>query len=416
MEKLIIIEDSKFFLRVLMDGFRGQSDIEVVTAQTYQEAKELISKGGTTATMALVDLNLPDATDGEAVDLTLTHGIPTVIFSSNFDEDTRKRYLDRGVLDFVLKDNPTSLDYLLRLVRRVIRNHTTEVLVVDDSPTALKLCANLLRRYKLIVHEAKSGKDAFQKLANNENIRLLITDYEMPEMNGFELATKARQMRGRDQLAIIGVSARGGAPLSARFLKQGANDFISKPYLPEELYTRVAQNLDALDNIEELTKAATRDFLTGLYNRRSFFDLGDRIASVRRREGKSIAVAMLDIDHFKSVNDTHGHDVGDIVLRAVAGVIQDHVNRGGDVCARLGGEEFAIILETNDEDATLSFVENIREAVHQSELEIDGSSLKVTASFGITFSDKPELEEMLKIADAALYAAKEGGRNQVQVG
>lgn len=415
MDKLIIIEDSPFFLKIVKNRFRKDSGVEVITAASYEEAKIVIDREGDSIVIALVDLRLPDAMDGEAVELTLRQGIPTVIFTSNFDEDTREHFLAKGVLDFILKDNPTSLEYLFRLVQRVIKNKKTEVLVVDDSSVALKLCSELLRRYQLIVHEAKSGDDAFRKLSGNPAISLMITDYQMPGMDGFALTTKAREIRSRDRLAIVGVSASGGAPLSAKFLKHGANDFISKPYLPEELYTRVAQNLEALDNIAELTRAATRDFLTGLYNRRSFFDLGNNIASARRRAKKDLAVVMIDIDHFKRINDSYGHEAGDVVLKAVAGIMENRVSRGGDFCSRLGGEEFGLILETGDPEATISFVEGIREAIEEANIAVEGETISVTASFGVAFSNQPDVDQMLNVADKALYDAKQAGRNRVCV-
>ena len=132
--------------------------------------------------------------------------------------------------------------------------------------------------------------------------------------------------------------------MSARFIKVGANDFITKPFQPEEFYCRVTQNIDLIEKTQALVDAATKDFLTGLYNRRFFFEKGVGKLERARRERKSVALAMLDIDHFKSVNDTYGHDVGDEVLQVVSKTLQDSA-RADDLVARLGGEEFCVLME-----------------------------------------------------------------------
>jgi len=416
MARLLVIEDSSFFLNLIRKGFEDETAVELVTATTLAEAQTHLAEDAEPFALALVDLRLPDANDGEAVDLTLDNGIPSVVFTSNFDEDIRTQFLDKGILDFVLKDNPSSLDYVLKLTARVIKNRSTTVLVVDDSTIALRMCSDLLQRYQLNVIEAASGAEALKILNDRDDIRMVLTDHEMPEMNGFELVTAIRREYSRDKLAVIGVSGAGGAPLSAMFIKHGANDFIAKPYLPEELYTRVALNLEILENIEALTNAATKDYLTGLFNRRSFFDVGNPIASTRRRSKFNCAVAMLDIDHFKAVNDTYGHDGGDAVLKAVAEVIQDHANRGGDLCARLGGEEFALMLEVENIDNVAPYFERLRAAIEARVVPFNETDVKVTASFGVVVSDEPDLEAMLTAADEHLYTAKNAGRNRVIIG
>ena len=263
--------------------------------------------------------------------------------------------------------------------------------------------------------EAKNGVEALEKLSENPGIRIVITDHEMPEMDGFDLVTAIRREYDRDRLMVIGVSGSGGAPLSAKFLKHGANDFITKPYLPEELYTRVALNLDILENVSALTNAATRDFLTGLLNRRSFFDVGARIARSTQRGGLAAAVAILDIDHFKAVNDTYGHETGDDVLKVVAELIERHTKRGGDVAARFGGEEFVVMLEVKDPDKVIDYFNELRETLAAQEIDTPDGMVSVTASIGVVIQKEINLEAALKIADDNLYAAKNAGRNQVVV-
>tara|TARA_R110000787_G_scaffold19874_16_gene59200 strand:+ start:10463 stop:11716 length:1254 start_codon:yes stop_codon:yes gene_type:complete len=415
MERLLVVEDSTFFKNLILGAFETEPGIEIVAVETMADAEAAMDADGTPFFLALVDLNLPDAPDGEVVSKTLACGIPSVVFTGTFDELVRTRFLDMGVLDFVLKDNPSSLRYLISLTRRILRNRTVTALVVDDSVVARRVCSDLLKRYRLKVIEAKNGVEALEKLSENPGIRIVITDHEMPEMDGFDLVTAIRREYDRDRLMVIGVSGSGGAPLSAKFLKHGANDFITKPYLPEELYTRVALNLDILENVSALTNAATRDFLTGLLNRRSFFDVGARIARSTQRGGLAAAVAILDIDHFKAVNDTYGHETGDDVLKVVAELIERHTKRGGDVAARFGGEEFVVMLEVKDPDKVIDYFNELRETLAAQEIDTPDGMVSVTASIGVVIQKEINLEAALKIADDNLYAAKNAGRNQVVV-
>ncbi len=415
MERLLVVEDSAFFKNLILGAFETEPGIEIVAVETMADAEVAMDADGVPFFLALVDLNLPDAPDGEVVSKTLAYGIPSVVFTGTFDESVRTRFLDMGVLDFVLKDNPSSLRYLISLTRRILRNRTVTVLVVDDSVVARRVCSDLLKRYRLKVIEAKNGVEALEKLSENPGISIVITDHEMPEMDGFDLVTAIRREYDRDRLMVIGVSGSGGAPLSAKFLKHGANDFISKPYLPEELYTRVALNLDILENVSALTNAATRDFLTGLLNRRAFFDVGARIARSTQRSGLAAAVAILDIDHFKAVNDTYGHEAGDDVLKVVAELIERHTKRGGDVAARFGGEEFVVMLEVKDPDKVIDYFNELRETLAAQEIEIPDGMVSVTASIGVVIQKEINLEAALKIADDNLYVAKNAGRNQVVV-
>jgi len=167
--------------------------------------------------------------------------------------------------------------------------------------------------------------------------------------------------------------------------------------------------------LDALTTAATRDFLTGLLNRRSFFDIAKRIVSTCRRSKSDYAVAIIDIDHFKIVNDTYGHDAGDDVLKSIAKTIERHTKRGGDLCARHGGEEFAIMMEVENAKNIGPYFEKLRAAIESCVVKFEGREIKVTASFGVVISNELELDAMITAADENLYKAKNDGRNRVVI-
>lgn len=416
MSRLLLVEDSSFFRGVLTNALGQIDDLEVVAVETMAEAIEAIENSEEPFFLSLLDLNLPDAPRGEVVDVALEHGIPSLIFTATYDETLREKFLEKGVLDFVLKDNPSRMKYLVNLVHRVNRNRQTEVLVVDDSLFARNVCTKLLKKFCLNVISVETAEQALEELEKNDNIRLVVTDYQMPGMDGFELVSAIRRNFDRDQIAIIGLSAYGHASLSVKFMKYGANDFIYKPYHPEELYTRVAMNLDMLDNVEKLTSAATKDYLTGLYNRRYFMDVGGRFHTQAKRAKEPMALAILDIDKFKAVNDMYGHDVGDLVLQHFAKILEENTNRADDICARMGGEEFAILVRDTNPDTVPAYFEKLRTAIESTEIDFGSGVLNVTTSIGVVVETELGLDDMIRKADGHLYTAKNNGRNQVVMG
>lgn len=415
MDRLLVVEDSAFFRNLIVNELGEESGLEVVAVGDFAAAKDLIDQENDDYFLALLDMNLPDCKTGAVVDYALERDVPSVVFTAEFDNGIRESYLSAGVLDFILKDSPSSLRYLTGLTRRIRRNRDVHALVVDDSPTVRRMTSELLERYQLRVSQASDGAEALKVMEAAGDITLVLTDYEMPGMDGFELINRIRRKWDRDKVSVIGVSGSGGAPLSAKFIKYGANDFIHKPYLPEELYVRVSQNLDLLDDVRTLTEMATKDFLTGLYNRRTFFDMGSRLIGGAKRKNESFAVAMTDIDHFKSINDTYGHDIGDEVLKQVSAILSDHAGRTGDLVARLGGEEFSIVIRDTDRDKAFAFFDALRARIAAEPLPSSAGPIPVTMSVGVSGGRDASLEDALTTADQKLYAAKHGGRNNVQI-
>jgi diguanylate cyclase (GGDEF)-like protein len=232
-----------------------------------------------------------------------------------------------------------------------------------------------------------------------------------------ELIHKIRETRPKEELAIIGISGAGDHVMSANFLKSGANDFMVKDtIIPEEFYCRVNQCIENNENIHAIREAAIKDFLTGLYNRRYFFEAGQQLFAAAKRQGSAIACAMVDIDFFKKVNDQYGHEAGDLALKQVAAILSRRI-RSSDLAARLGGEEFCILALNMNSDDVIPIFDLLRKAVEESPVDIGGGKeIKVTISMGVCQTRLPSLEEMLAAADAKLYEAKESGRNRVVVG
>jgi len=415
MKKILLVEDSKIVGKKYKDFLEKETPHTVTWVKSMQETLNLLNQTASeTYLLAIVDLHLPDCEPGDAVDETIKHNIPTIAFSSDTTEETQKRLWAKGIIDYVSKAEDYSFDHIAFMVERIKNNRHTKVLVADDSKMFRKILCNLLQLHQFQIFEASNGQEALDIIKKEGDIKLLITDCEMPVMDGFKLIREARKIQRKEYMAIIGISSTGKNELSARLIKAGANDFIIKQsFLKEEFFCRVNQCISALENLEKVREAAIKDFLTGLYNRRYFLDVGAKYLSNALRHEQPIVCAMLDIDHFKNVNDNYGHDVGDIVIKHVSQILQESF-RKSDIVSRFGGEEFCIHAPNmNKEDAEKIF-ERIRKTIEESSITTEkGEEVAITISIGVTTEPKERLHDMVKVADELLYEAKDGGRNNV---
>ncbi|MBF0177020.1 MAG: diguanylate cyclase [Magnetococcales bacterium] len=411
-EKILLLEDSRLLASTLKREMEKHISCQVTTVATFQEAKSLVHQPAHGFTLAVLDLTLPDATQEEIVEFFRGLSIPCIVMTSRFDEALREYVFAKGVIDFVLKDGPASLEYLFSLLMRLHRNREVQILIVDDSRSAREHMKRLLHKHHFQVLEAQDGVEALSILNQHDTINLVVTDYTMPNMDGYELTRQIRQKWGKDQLAVLGISSVGAHVLSARFLKIGANDFLGKPFLEEEFTCRVTRNVENLERIRALEEAAVRDVLTGLHNRRFLRDVGTQMFSSVQRGKLTLCAAILDVDFFKKVNDTYGHDAGDAVLRTMGGILRRHFSNK-DIVARAGGEEFCILVANQPESALQQLFENLRTIIQKTTITHQGVAIPITVSIGVSIHKTDTLDELINQADAALYTAKQNGRNRV---
>ncbi|MGR5146799.1 diguanylate cyclase [Photobacterium alginatilyticum] len=401
--KILVVEDSRAF-RNYLNVQLTQAGFEPVFAENIAQARQILSVQKDFLCTVL-DYCLPDGQDGEIIDLVLNQNLKVIVLTAQFSTQIRNTVLSKGVIDYLLKDSPASVSYLIPLLQRLEANDQHKTMVVEDSATVRRHLVNLLRRQNLEVIEACHGQEAIAQLEQHPDISLIITDHDMPEKDGITMVREIRQQYSRNQLAILGLSGSNDDAMTALFLKAGANDFLKKPFNQEELYCRIHHILNMKDTADKLYRMANQDSLTGLWNRRYFFN---HSCSQDRCEFRNIA--MVDIDFFKKVNDTYGHDAGDEVLVQVSQQLQQLFP--DDIVARFGGEEFCI-QSCGDFELFTSRLETLRQTIEGLDINYQGSSLNVTISIG-TVSGNQSLSDLLKAADDYLYRAKQSGRNQVQ--
>ncbi|HLP67784.1 response regulator [Ciceribacter ferrooxidans] len=248
--RIIVAEDSNVFTSMIRTRLKELFNIDVEICRSFEDLQAANELSDEPVTLAISNINLPGAEKGEALEYLIDLNIPTIIFTGTFQEQLREKLLAKDIVDYILKDNIFAVEMLAESVCRFLTNHRHHVLVVDDSPTARALLSSRLKRYNFRVSLAESGAKALEILRANQDIGLVITDYNMPDVDGFELTRRIRGVRGSHELRIIGVSSSTDRLLSARFLKVGGNDFMLRPFIDEEFYCRVNQNLDTLTQIK----------------------------------------------------------------------------------------------------------------------------------------------------------------------
>jgi len=300
-----------------------------------------------------------------------------------------------------------------------------KVLLAEDDPVAVLLLQATLRRGGHEVVAVGNGEEAWAQIERGE-VPLAIVDWMMPGMDGLELCRRLRRERPDPYVYVILVTARSDAEDVVAGLEAGADDYVTKPVNPAELAARIrtGQRIVRLERAlreayEQAREDSLTDPLTGLLSRRGIEDL--LLTEVRRAEryGHWLAVAMADVDHFKAINDTCGHLVGDEVLRQVAQTLVATLRQGVDVVARYGGEEFVIVLYETDLEGALVASERLRVAVEELPAGLLSPAGPVTISIGVA-AHAPEAlgsghspAQLIAAADAKLYEAKAAGRNRV---
>ena len=254
--RIIVAEDSNVFTSMIGTRMKELFNIDVEICRSFDELQLAYDKSSEPITLAISNINLPGAEKGEALEYLLDLSVPTIVFTGTFHEGTRDQLLSKDIVDYIIKDNIYAVDLLAESVCRFLTNERHHVLIVDDSATARALLSSRLKRYNFRVSTAENGAKALEILKANRDIGLMITDYNMPDIDGFELTRRIRAAQiGSHELRIIGVSSSTDRLLSARFLKAGGNDFMLRPFIDEEFYCRVNQNLDTLVQIKSAQRA-----------------------------------------------------------------------------------------------------------------------------------------------------------------
>jgi len=252
MEKILLVEDSKSFSTILSNSITQRWKVEVECADTLEEARALLQGSDGQFALAIVDLNLPDAPDGSAVDVVLSHHVPSIVFTAQLNDQLRETMLAKGVADYVLKQGAYNIDYVVNMVGRLLKNREITTLVLSSDESKRRQIGEWLKGQKLRVLECSKGLEALARLQQEKSIRVMIVDFSLDDIDSYSFVAKARETHDVENLIIIGLSNIQERSISVHFIKSGANDVLIYPFLPEELNCRVNRSLDQMEHFHKL--------------------------------------------------------------------------------------------------------------------------------------------------------------------
>jgi two-component system, cell cycle response regulator len=301
------------------------------------------------------------------------------------------------------------------------------ILIADDDAVTRKLLERTLTKKGYQVSVEDDGRKAFEHF-QKKFFPLVVSDWMMPGMDGLEICKAIRNVETEGYVFIILLTSRDNRQDIVRGLEAGADDYLTKPFNPAELVARINTGVRILELERSLKKAndeirtlSITDQLTGCYNRLYMAERMEPEIKRAKRYRHWLSVIMCDIDHFKRVNDTYGHQAGDVVLKGFAAIINKSIRDEVDWAVRYGGEEFVIILPETDLDGARVVAERLRLSVADTAYNADGETFHITSSFGVTGLnektpwEKLTIDAIIQHADSLLYAAKDAGRNQVHI-
>jgi two-component system cell cycle response regulator len=424
--KILVLEHSRV-QQIILKALLNEAGLQADFVTHYQDAIDAITAKD--YDFVFTGYSLPD---GNGLDLvryisTLTTSSPGVaLLTTESNRSLLNQALSAGVTRIIARKNTLELQSFIRELADAafdVNRLTGNILLVDDDRIIIRIIEATIATSGSKVVSCASGEAAMALIKEND-FDLIIADYFLEgPLNGLDVLESLRKMGGKKaRTPFMMISAQTDINRRIEILKRGANDYIAKPILEEELLVR-AHNLivqkKLLDRVEaqreHLRELAMTDQLTGLYNRHFLAGYVPKRLSEAVRHGSHLSMILLDLDHFKAINDNFGHEMGDDVLQSVASCLTGST-RSEDIAVRLGGEEFILLLPHCGKEDALDKAERLRVQIEQ----LEPCGIKVTASLGVVSIDgrqiKPktiEFSDLFAAADSAVYQAKEQGRNKV---
>lgn len=435
---IMVVDDSSTVRKILQREF-SKADFEVIPAKHGMEALAILQWADPFPDLITIDIDMPRMNGFELCSKIrakassddprerLLSTIPIIFVTANDNPENRAKAYELEVVDFIGK--PFVPGKLQQTVNNILNSQEQftgmSALIVEDSPFVSRIIKNILKRHGITVHEASDGEQALEVIKQERfGFDIIITDYIMPGMGGEELCRTLRSIETLDKVPIFFISSVDDKEAVLNFFKVGANDYLPKPFIEEEFRARVVTHLRNRKYTKELERLnsqleyqANHDSLTGLHNRGYLQRELNTIFKQSRYGQGNLCCMLIDLDYFKKVNDSYGHAFGDLVLKKFADILVKN-NRDSDIIARFGGEEFAILMLDMDLADCALVAEQIRKAA-EGYIYNDGTTeLQVTISAGLASLNDHEIkstDELLSLADKALYFAKKNGRNRVEI-
>lgn len=414
-QRVLLVEDTRLYTVAVRSLLESRFGIVVVHCATFEALRREFEAGGAAFNLAILDLCLADAPNGETLDFILDRDIPAIVFSGFTSEERRAAIVANSGAELVYKNSPRSLDNLVEAIERILSSKLPNLLLIDPSTKASSEMRKSIGTGTFASSYCRDGDEALAILDGAQGaIELVVVRSDLASKDNYALLNTLSLRFGEDAMRVVGFTADPAGDAVCRFLKAGGDDFLQLPMSAADIEGRLTHTLAIHRQIQSLQRMASRDYLTDMLNRRYFFDRGPKMVEMCLRQSSPVCAALLDIDHFKRLNDTYGHEVGDLVLKAVSRKLLQIVGEKQHLPARIGGEEFAVLLTHMNIEQAYEFCERIRIELSKTKIAIDDEDISVTVSMGLaSISESETFDNYLNAADQYLYLAKHSGRNRV---
>ena len=315
MVRVLIVEDSSMLCNLMEELLKKYTDFEYDIAQSYKESQEFLETNK--YDFAAVDLHLPDSNKTQIVPLVNRYNIAPIIFTSDVSQDLRETFESANIVDYVLKERFDSIVEVIEKLLQLVANRKKKIMIVDDSLTYRYYLKHNLSMHQFQIFEAPNGLKALEVLEQNPDIELIITDYHMPVMDGLEFTKKVRRKYSKKDVAIIALTAETNSLITSKFLKSGANDYITKPYSRDEFYARLYQNIDSLDIYNQVTELFEVDIINTLCEVTEYksAETGSHIRRIRDYTSLLAELVGVSKDEARLIGKMAAlHDIGKIAI------------------------------------------------------------------------------------------------------
>lgn len=401
--KILVVDECSQVSEALNDLISLQAiPLEVVSCCSLAQAKQQLEESTQGLFLAVVSHTLPDAPAGEAVEWTLAQGVPTLVSGDCADGERYQSLLELGATDVIATELDGYIPTAVELVHRLYRNRFVRVLLAHSSDKERARLRGWLARYCYVVVEAADPEQALELIRTQPDIRLLIADHRVPDMDALALVQTIRGVLDKPELVIMAMVANSNESLAAQFIHSGTSDFLSSSLSYTQLQTRVIQNLNASELQRKARQAASIDPLTGACNRCVLFEKGEQLLQRAAQMEAPVTLAMVELSQFKQINACWGYEGGDAVLKAVADHLRSYLRRF--LVARIGGDEFCVLLEGLDHSQAQQLLTRVCSSIP---VTLGQEEVQLSLSIGLAEYQQGNLSELVAEAESELRQLKE---------
>ena len=412
--RVLIAEQEQAVRDALSERVEETLGVQADAVNTAKAVRKLVDKHAGEYVLAVVDTRLPDAPNGEVLETLTGHSIPTIAISSKVNDEIADRLLDKHIIECVLKRNEEDAELLADIVQKTLCNPQRKFLYFSKNDFNRKKIRQLLDIHRYTIIDVRNKADIRRQLNEHRDISLVLMDQSTLESDGLQTLSELRQHYRREDLAIAAVCEHDDLKLCAKLLRAGASDVIREPLQTDEFYYRIKHCVESVERVREIKYSATRDVLTGAYNRDYLFDVGEKMYASATRGDIKLSLAMIDIDNFEDITTEYGPETSNAVLETLTPLLLDEL-RKNDVLARYDSGTFVCLASNVGDHNAIMVFERIRQLVNKTEIEFESRTLSVSCSIGATTFPDTSLLKMINNAQKSLHEAISDGRNCVVV-